>query len=494
MSKQPESSKTAITPRREEDFPEWYQQVIRASEMAEPSDVRGCMVIRPWGYGIWENMQRQLDAMFKATGHRNAYFPLFIPLSYFEKEATHVEGFAKECAVVTHTRLEVNAEGKMVPASALTEPLVVRPTSETIIGASYAKWVQSYRDLPILINQWANVVRWEMRPRLFLRTTEFLWQEGHTVHETEAEARAETRLILDLYERFVRDHLAIPVFTGAKSESEKFPGAVETLTLEAMVQDRKAIQAGTSHFLGQNFARARGIQFQNRQGKQEFGWTTSWGMTTRMVGTIVMMHSDDDGLVLPPRIAPTQIVILPVTPKEETRAKVLEACDKVAAELRSKRFHDIAIEVEVDRRDIGGGVKNWDWIKKGVPIRAELGPRDLEKNSVAVSRRDQSVKAKEFVSTSEFVEGGPEILNSIQENLYERAKKFRDENTRKIDNRDKFYEFFTPKDEKPEVHGGFALAHWNGSRTVEEQIKNELKVTIRVVPIDDSPEPGRHES
>src|SRR6478609_423032 len=322
-----QSPKTAISPRRDEDFPEWYQQVIRAAELAESSDVRGCMVIRPWGYGIWGNMQRQLDAMFRATGHRNAYFPLFIPLHFFEKEAAHVEGFAKECAVVTHTRLEVNADGKMVPASPLTEPLVVRPTSETIIGASYAKWVQSYRDLPILINQWANVVRWEMRPRLFLRTTEFLWQEGHTVHETEAEARAETRQMLDVYETFVRDHLAIPVFSGEKSESERFPGAVQTLTIEAMAQDRKAIQAGTSHFLGQNFARASNIRFQNREGKEEFGWTTSWGMTTRMVGTMVMAHGDDDGVVLPPRIAPTQIMIIPVAPKEETRAQVFEACD-----------------------------------------------------------------------------------------------------------------------------------------------------------------------
>src|SRR5712691_11905971 len=291
-----QNPKTAISPRRDEDFPEWYQQLIRA------------------------------------TGHRNAYFPLFIPLSYFAKEAEHVEGFAKECAVVTHYRLKMDEEAGLVPdpESKLTEPLIVRPTSETIIGASYAKWVQSYRDLPILINQWANVVRWEMRPRLFLRTTEFLWQEGHTVHETESEARGETRLILDLYERFVRDHLAVPVFTGAKSESEKFPGAVQTLTIEAMVQDRRAIQAGTSHFLGQNFARASGIQFQNREGKQEFGWTTSWGVSARLVGTIVMMHSDDDGLVLPPRIAPTQIVILPIMPKEETRAKVLEACDALA--------------------------------------------------------------------------------------------------------------------------------------------------------------------
>src|SRR6202521_2306587 len=316
--------KTAISPTRSEDFSEWYQQVIRAADMAENSDVRGCMVIKPWGYGLWEQMQAHLDKMFKATGHKNAYFPLFIPLSYLEKEAEHVAGFAKECAVVTHHRLEVNAEGKLVPTGKLAEPLVVRPTSETIIGAAYAKWVQSYRDLPILINQWANVVRWEMRPRVFLRTTEFLWQEGHTVHETEAEARAETKQMLDVYERFVRDHLAIPVFTGEKSESERFPGAVQTLAIEAMVQDRKAIQAGTSHFLGQNFSRASGIQFQTREGKQEFGWTTSWGVSARLVGTVVMMHSDDDGLVLPPRIAPTHIAILPITPKEETRAKVLE--------------------------------------------------------------------------------------------------------------------------------------------------------------------------
>src|SRR6266436_1550779 len=472
--------KTAITPRRDEDFPEWYQQVIRAAELAEPSDVRGCMVIRPWGYGIWENMQRQLDGMFRATGHRNAYFPLFIPLSYFAKEAEHVEGFAKECAVVTHTRLEVDADGKMKPASPLTEPLVIRPTSETIIGASYAKWVQSYRDLPILINQWANVVRWEMRPRLFLRTTEFLWQEGHTVHENEAQAREETRLILDLYERFVRDHLAIPVFTGAKSESEKFPGAVETLTLEAMVQDRKAIQAGTSHFLGQNFARASGIQFQNREGKQEFGWTTSWGVSARLVGTVVMMHGDDDGVVLPPRIAPTHIAILPITPKEETRATVLETCDKLARELRAVPYAGVPIEADVDRRDLGGGTKNREWIKKGVPLRVEIGPRDLEKNSVEVSRRDQPVKAKESMSMQEFVRRAPEIFDSIQQNLYERARKFRDENTRMLDSKEEFYDFFTPKNsEKPEIHGGFAIAHWNGSRKVEDQIKNDLKVTIR---------------
>jgi len=491
----PDLPKSAITPRRAEDFPEWYQQVIRAGDMAESSEVRGCMVIKPWGYGIWENMQRALDAMFKATGHKNAYFPLFIPLSYMQKEAEHVEGFAKECAVVTHHRLELNAEGKMVPASPLSEPLVVRPTSETIIGASYAKWVQSYRDLPILINQWANVVRWEMRPRLFLRTTEFLWQEGHTVHETEAEARAETKQMLEVYATFARDHLAVPVYTGEKSESERFPGAVQTLCIEAMVQDRKAIQSGTSHFLGQNFSRASGIQFQTRDGEQEFGWTTSWGLSTRLVGTVIMMHADDDGLVLPPRIAPTHIVILPITPKPETRDGVLAAANELAMQLRAITWHGAPLEVHVDQRDLGGGVKNWEWIKKGVPLRVELGPRDLESGNIAVNRRDQDPKAKLFLPKAEFVSRAITLLDAIQQNLFERARAFRDVNTREIATKEEFYEFFTPKNPaKPEIHGGFALAHWNGSRTVEEQIKNDLKVTIRCIPFDDPanpPESGR---
>jgi prolyl-tRNA synthetase len=395
---------------------------------------------------------------------------------------------------VTHTRLEVNADGKMVPGSPLTEPLVVRPTSETIIGASFAKWVQSYRDLPILINQWANIVRWEMRPRIFLRTTEFLWQEGHTVHETEAEARAETKRMLDVYETFVRDHLAIPVFSGEKSESERFPGAVQTLCIEAMVQDRKAIQAGTSHFLGQNFARASGIQFHSRAGTQEYGWTTSWGMTTRLIGTVIMAHGDDDGLVLPPRVAPTHVVILPITPKEETRDQVLEAAENLATDLRKQMFFGAPLEVEVDRRELGGGQKNWEWIKKGVPLRVELGPRDLESGNVAVSRRDQPVKSKEFIASSEFVTRAVELLGSIQQNLFDRAKEFRDAHTRAIDSKDEFYAFFTPANSaKPEIHGGFALAHWDGSRAVEEQIKNDLKVTIRCVPFDDPanpPEPG----
>ncbi len=491
MAKPDAVPKSAISPRREEDFPEWYQQVIRAAEMAEPSDVRGCMVIRPWGYAIWENMQRQLDAMFKATGHKNAYFPLFIPLSYFEKEAAHVEGFAKECAVVTHSRLEVNAEGKMVPASPLAEPLVVRPTSETIIGATYAKWVQSYRDLPILINQWANVVRWEMRPRVFLRTTEFLWQEGHTVHESEAEAREETKRMLDVYEKFVRDFVAVPVFCGEKSESERFPGAVQTLCIEAMVQDRKAIQAGTSHFLGQNFSRASGIKFQTREGKEEFGWTTSWGMSTRMVGTLIMAHADDDGLVVPPRLAATHVVIIPITPKEDTRDAVLAAADKLAEQLRAVVYDGGPLGIEVDRRDLGGGVKSWEWIKKGVPLRVEIGPRDLESGNVAVMRRDQPVKTKEFLPADEFAGKAAELLDSIQQNLLQRALEFRDANTRVINSKEEFYEFFTPKNpNKPEIHGGFALAHWSGAREVEEQVKKDLKVTIRCIPFDDPATPA----
>src|SRR5882757_9853493 len=398
-------------------FADWYQAVVRDADMAETSPVRGAMVIKPWGYGVWEQIQQELDRRIKATGHDNCYFPLFIPLSFIAKEAEHVEGFAKEMAVVTHHRLK-NIDGKLVPdpEAKLEEPYVVRPTSETIIGDAFSRWIKSHRDLPVLINQWANVVRWELRPRLFLRTTEFLWQEGHTAHASEKEAVEETMRMLEVYETFVRDHLAIPVYSGEKSESERFPGAVQTLSIEAMVQDRKAIQAGTSHFLGQNFSRASGIQFQNREGKQEFGWTTSWGVSTRLVGGLVMTHSDDDGLVLPPRIAPTQIMILPITPKEETRARVLEACDALQLQLRGKQFGDAPIEVEVDRRDLGGGVKNWEWIKKGVPIRVEIGPRDLETSSLAVSRRDQPVKSKTSMSIQEFAAVAPETLMSIQQN------------------------------------------------------------------------------
>jgi prolyl-tRNA synthetase len=479
---------SAINPRRADDFPEWYQAVVTAADMAENSEVRGCMVIKPWGYGIWELMQSQLDRMFKATGHKNAYFPLFIPLSYLEKEAAHVEGFAKECAVVTHHRLEVNAEGKLVPAGKLTEPLVVRPTSETIIGAAYARWVQSYRDLPLLLNQWANVVRWEMRPRIFLRTTEFLWQEGHTAHETEAEAQEETRRMLEVYETFAREHLALPVLTGRKSASERFPGAIETLCIEAMVQDRKAVQAGTSHFLGQNFARSAGIQYLSREGKQEFAWTTSWGVSTRLIGTLIMAHGDDDGLILPPRVAPTQVAIIPIIPKEEQRGAILKACDELAAQIAAQRFHDDPLRVEVDKRDIQGGNKTWEWIKKGVPVRVEIGPRDLEAGTVFVGRRDKGPKEKQSYPQPSFAGELPALLQSIQDGIYTRAQDFQRENTRIIESKEEFYAFFTPKnEEKPEVHGGFALAHWNGSAEVEARIKEELKVTIRCLPFEEEP-------
>ncbi|MCB0324220.1 MAG: proline--tRNA ligase, partial [Bdellovibrionales bacterium] len=374
MAKQ---ERTAITPTRSEDYPEWYQQVIRAAEMAENSPVRGCMVIKPWGWGIWENIQQALDHRIKATGHENAYFPLFIPVSFLEKEAKHVEGFAKECAVVTHHRLE-ERDGKLIPTGELEEPLIVRPTSETIIGDSFSKWIKSYRDLPLLINQWANVVRWEMRPRLFLRTAEFLWQEGHTAHADEADARREVQVAIDMYRELVEDELAIPVIIGEKPESERFPGAVATFSLEAMMQDRKALQAGTSHYLGQNFARAQNIRFLNAEGNLEFAHTTSWGVSTRLIGGMIMTHGDDDGLRVPPRVAPKHAVLLPVVPKPEFEGKVFEAVDRLHADLQGVSYHGRPLVVQVDRRDIRGGEKNWQWIKKGIPIRIEMGPRDID--------------------------------------------------------------------------------------------------------------------
>jgi prolyl-tRNA synthetase len=478
---------TAIQPTRDQDFPEWYQQVITAADLAENSEVRGCMVIKPWGYGLWERIQQPLDRMFKETGHENAYFPLFIPLSYLEKEAAHVEGFAKECAVVTHHRLEAGPDGKLVPAGKLTEPLIIRPTSETIIGAAYARWVQSYRDLPILINQWANVVRWEMRPRLFLRTAEFLWQEGHTAHETSKEAVEETEKMLKVYETFAKDYLALPVLTGSKSESERFPGAVDTLCIEAMVQDRKAVQAGTSHYLGQNFSKASGIQFANRNNEPEFAYTTSWGVSTRLIGTLLMAHSDDNGLVLPPKVAPAQIVILPVTPKDDSKAQVLEACEALAKELRKQTLEGEPLRVKIDIRDKAGGAKSWDWIKKGVPLRVEIGPRDLAAGTVFVGRRDHEAKAKASYPSAEFVAKASGLLAEIQQDLYARALEFRNAHTRKIDNKEEFYAFFTPKNtSKPEIHGGFALTHWCGDAAVEEQIKTNLKVTIRCIPFADT--------
>ncbi len=484
-------AKNAISPTRTEDYPEWYQQVIRAADLAESSPVRGCMVVKPWGYGLWESIQRVLDGKFKATGHKNAYFPLFIPLSFLEKEAEHVEGFAKECAVVTHHRLEAGPDGGLVPAGKLDEPLVVRPTSETIIGAMFAKWVQSYRDLPLLINQWANVVRWEMRTRMFLRTTEFLWQEGHTVHATEEDANVETAKILDLYADFAENYMAMPVITGEKTEGERFPGAVATYSIEAMMQDRKALQAGTSHFLGQNFAKASQIKFLSDQGREEFAWTTSWGVSTRLIGGLIMTHSDDDGLIVPPRLAPTHVVILPVIHKDEDKAAVMEYCTSLAAELRDQQYDGRPVVVEVDTREGRGGEKTWGWIKKGVPIRAEVGPRDMASGSVFVGRRDKGHKEKTGVARQEFVATIAAQLDEIQQNLLDRARSFRDANTVSIDTAEEFRDFFTPANaEKPEIHGGFAMCHYAGDAATEEKIKSDLNVTIRCIPSNAPEEAG----
>jgi len=484
--------KTAISPTRSEDYPEWYQQVVRAADLAEPSPVRGCMVIKPWGYNLWENMQRVLNRMFKATGHRNAYFPLFIPKSFLEKEAEHVEGFAKECAVVTHHRLEAGPDGGLVPAGPLEEPLVVRPTSETIIGAMFAKWVQSYRDLPLLINQWANVVRWELRTRLFLRTTEFLWQEGHTVHATPEEAMEETRRMLDVYAEFAENYMAMPVIKGEKTESERFPGADRTYCIEAMMQDRKALQSGTSHFLGQNFSKASDIKFQNESGEETFAWTTSWGVSTRLIGGLIMTHGDDNGLVLPPRLAPAHVVILPVIHKDEVRAQVLEYCESLAKQLRDVLYDGRPVEVELDTREGQGGEKVWGWIKKGIPIRLEIGPRDIAKDSVFVGRRDRDSKDRYGQPRAEFVQTLPKLLDEIQEGLLSRARAYREKNTCRIDDKEAFYEYFTPKNkEKPEIHGGFALCHWSGEADVEEKVKDDLNVTIRCIPLNAEEEEGR---
>jgi prolyl-tRNA synthetase len=482
---------TAIQPTREENYPEWFQAVIRASDLAEHSPVRGCMVIKPWGYAIWENMQRILDGMFKASGHVNAYFPLFIPLSFLEKEAAHVEGFAKECAIVTHHRLEKNKEGKLVPAGELEEPLIVRPTSETIIGAMYAKWVESYRDLPILINQWANVVRWEMRTRMFLRTTEFLWQEGHTAHATEAEAREETARMLDTYAHFVENYLAVPVIKGEKTPSEKFPGAVDTYSIETMTQDRKALQGGTSHFLGQNFAKASEIKFRAIDGAIQYAWTTSWGATTRLIGAMVMAHSDDDGLIVPPRVAPSHIVILPVIHKEETRAEVLSYCHSLAGQLRHVHYEGRLLHVTVDERDMRGGDKLWSWVKKGVPMRIEIGPRDIAENKLPVARRDRGHRDFAHQSREQLLSTVLSQLEEIQQNLLERARTFRNSHMRNIDTKEEFYAYFTPKNaENPEIHGGFALCHWAEDPAAEEQIKKDLGVTIRCIPLHAPQEEG----
>jgi prolyl-tRNA synthetase len=478
------TQKTAITPTRADNYPEWYQQVIKAADLAENSPVRGCMTIKPWGYAIWENIQRVLDDEFKATGHKNVYFPLLIPLSFMQKEAEHIEGFAKECAVVTHTRLVNDADGKLVPASPLEEPYVIRPTSETIIGDALSRWVQSYRDLPVLINQWANVMRWEMRTRLFLRTSEFLWQEGHTAHATADEAMAETMQMLEIYARFAEDYLAMPVIKGDKTPSERFPGAENTFAIEALMQDKKALQAGTSHFLGQHFSRSFDIKFANAEGVEEFAWTTSWGSTTRLIGALIMTHSDDNGLVVPPKVAPTHVVILPVLRNEEDRESILNYCQTIAKELRSQYYHGRKIAVEIDTRELTGGEKAWSWVKKGVPIRIEIGPKEVSGDAVFMGRRDQEYKDRKAVARPLFVSTIIQELDDIQTTLFNRAKAFQQQNTVEITSEADFRAFF-------KGDGGFAIAHWNGDAAIEAKIKQELNVTIRCMPFDLRGKPGK---
>ena len=486
MTKQ---KRTAITPTREKNFPEWYQEVVKASDMADNSPVRGCMVIKPYGYAIWENMQRTLDGMFKATGHVNAYFPLLIPLSFLEKEAEHVEGFAKECAVVTHHRLVQQEDGTMKPDGKLEEPYIIRPTSETIIGHSYSKWVQSYRDLPILINQWANVMRWELRPRIFLRTAEFLWQEGHTVHATSEEAREETLRMLDVYEDFVENWMALPVIKGLKTKDEKFPGAEETYTLETMMQDGKALQGCTSHFLGQNFAKASEIKFLDKNGDIQYAWTTSWGSTTRFIGALIMAHGDDDGLVLPPRLAPWHIVICPIYKNDDDRTKVLSVCKDLKAKLMTLSYGGEPIRCHLDDRDMRGGEKSWDHIKKGVPVRVEVGPRDLESSSLMFARRDDENHKKNKMPLDEFVSSIPEVLGEIHNSIYEKSLKFLQKNIKKIDSLEEFTAFFSSSKSNDL---GFAYVHWN-EEAIDHPLLQKLKVTPRCIPMEENDVTGHFE-
>lgn len=479
----------AITPTRQQNYSEWYQQVIRAADLAETAPVRGCMIMKPLGYGLWEAMQQTLDRLFKATGHQNIYCPLLIPLSFFEQEAAHVDGFAKECAVVTHRRLATNPDGRLQPAGPLDEPLVIRPTSETMIGAAMAKWIQSYRDLPLLLNQWGNVVRWEMRTRLFLRTSEFLWQEGHTAHATADDAENETRRMLDLYGQFAEDYLAMPVIRGEKCSWERFPGAVRTYSIEAMMQDRKALQAGTSHFLGQNFAKASGIRFQSDQGLEEFAWTTSWGVSTRLIGALIMTHSDDDGLVIPPRLAPYQVVILPIHRHETERQVVMEYCQQLAQALRGQCYAQAPVRVDIDTRHLSGGEKNWSQIKRGTPIRLHIGPRDLAAGCVTMSRRDQASQARQTISHDQLIASISDLLTEIQTQLYQRASAFMQQHTRLITDQQAFTTWYQTTDEN-RAHGGFALSPFVDDPSVAAQLA-PLKVSVRCLPFDQPNETAR---
>jgi prolyl-tRNA synthetase len=465
---------------REENYAQWYNDLVIKANLAENSAVRGCMVIKPYGYAIWENIQAQLDKMFKATGHVNAYFPLFIPKSFFSKEAAHVEGFAKECAVVTHYRLKNDENGKGIvvdPTAKLEEELIIRPTSETIIWNSYKNWIQSYRDLPILINQWANVVRWEMRTRLFLRTSEFLWQEGHTAHATREEAVEETERMINVYADFAEKYMALPVIKGYKSENERFAGAIDTYTIEALMQDGKALQAGTSHFLGQNFAKAFEVQFTDKTGKLDYVWATSWGLSTRMVGALIMAHSDNRGLVLPPLLAPLQVIIIPIYKTAEQLENISQKVKSIKTDLERE---GISVNYD-DKENNKPGWKFADYELKGVPVRIAVGPRDLENSTLEIARRD--TLEKETIPMNNVTSYVKKLLEDIQANIYSKALKFRSDNTFYANSWSEFLEII-------DNQGGFIMAHWDGTSETEEKIKEETKATIRCIPFDSQDEDG----
>ena len=464
---------------REEDYSKWYNELVVKADLAENSGVRGCMVIKPYGYAIWEKMQAELDRMFKETGHENAYFPIFIPKSYFSKEASHVDGFAKECAVVTHYRLKTNDEGEIVvdETAKLEEELIVRPTSETIIWDTYKRWIESCRDLPLLINQWANVVRWEMRTRLFLRTTEFLWQEGHTAHETKQEAIAESKQMQEVYAIFAENFMAMPVIKGYKTESERFAGALETYTIEALMQDGKALQAGTSHFLGQNFAKAFDVKFTSKEGKREYVWATSWGVSTRLMGALIMTHSDDKGLVLPPKLAPIQVVIVPIHRNDEQLDAISEKVEFLIKDLRKN-----GISVKYDKRTTyKPGWKFAEYELKGVPLRIAMGPRDLENGTLEIARRDTS--EKQTIAIDDTLAFVADTLEEMQNNLFDKALKYRDSHITEVNSFDEFKEVLDTK-------GGFVSAHWDGTTETEEKIKDLTKGTIRCIPNNQKEEEG----
>ena len=463
---------------RSENYSQWYNDLVMKADLAENSIVRGCMVIKPYGYALWEKMQSELDRMFKETGHVNAYFPLFIPKSFFSKEADHVEGFAKECAIVTHYRLKNNPDGGVVvdPDARLEEELIIRPTSETIIWNTYKNWIQSYRDLPILCNQWANVVRWEMRTRLFLRTAEFLWQEGHTAHATSEEALAETERMINVYAEFAEKYMALPVIKGSKSENERFAGAIETYTIEALMQDGKALQSGTSHFLGQNFAKAFDVRFATKEGTEDYVWATSWGVSTRLIGALIMAHSDDNGLVLPPKLAPWQVVIVPIYKNLEQLDAISLKVNEIIAKLKA-----LGITVKYDDQDTKKpGWKFAEYELKGVPVRLALGPRDLENETIEVARRDTLTKEVVYINDVDVYVS--RLLDDIQDNIYKKAADFREQSTTKVDTWDEFKDALSK--------GGFILAHWDGNPETEQKIKEETKATIRCIPFDSKPEDG----